>query len=138
MADNERDQDQDIFDEDTNKDGEGFKITDTIKKLFAVGVGAAFMTEESIRGQLKELKLPKDLLNVLLQGAAKSKEELTSRVGKELIGIFSKIDFVSEASRFVENHKFRVSAEIEVLKKDGKSETPEAEVSVRIPKKEAE
>jgi hypothetical protein len=94
------------------------KLTDAIKNIFAIGVGAAFLTEESIRAQLSEMKLPKDMLNSLLQGAAKSKEELTNRVGKELISILSKIDFVEEASKFVENHKFTVKAEIEVSKKE--------------------
>lgn len=98
-------------------------VGDVLKKLLTVGLGAAFMTEESIRNYVSELKLPKEVLNFLLQGAKKSKEELMNRVGTEVIGIISKIDFVKEASRFVENHKFRISAEVEVLKKtDNKNE----------------
>jgi hypothetical protein len=93
-------------------------VTDTIKKIVTAGVSAAFMTEESIRSFVSELKLPKETLNLLLQSAAKSKEELMNRVSREIIGIISKIDFVNEASRFVEEHKFRVSAEIEVIRKD--------------------
>jgi len=57
-----------------------------------------------------------------LHGAAKSKEELMNRVGREIIGIISKIDFVKEASRFVEEHKFRVTAEIDVVRKDHSKE----------------
>lgn len=98
--------------------GTGGALTDTIKKLVTAGVSAAFMTEESIRGFVSELKLPKETLNLLLQGAAKSKEDLMNRVSREIIGIISKIDFVKEASRFAEDHKFRVSAEIEVIRKD--------------------
>ncbi len=93
-------------------------VTETIKKIVTAGVSAAFMTEESIRSFVSELKLPKETLNLLLQSAAKSKEELMNRVSREIIGIISKIDFVKEASRFVEEHKFRVSAEIEVIRKD--------------------
>jgi hypothetical protein len=93
-------------------------LGDTVKKLFTVGVTAAFMTEESIKAYLAELKLPKELLNVVIQGAQKSKDEVTNRVGKEIAGILQKIDFVKEASKFVENHKFKVTAEIEVIKKD--------------------
>jgi len=96
----------------------GVKVGDTLKKLLTAGVSAAFMTEESIRGFVSELRLPKETLNLLLQGASKSKEELTNRVSKEIINMISKIDFVKEASRFVEEHKFRISAEIEVLRKD--------------------
>jgi hypothetical protein len=96
-------------------------VGDTIKKLVTAGVSAAFMTEESIRAFVSEVKLPKETLNVLLQGASKSKDELMNRVSREVIGIISKIDFVKEASRFVEEHKFKISAEIEVLKKDASS-----------------
>ena len=93
-------------------------IGETIKKLLATGISAAFMTEESVRSFVTEMKLPKETLNLLLQGASKSKEELMNRVGREVIAIISKIDFVKEASRFVEEHKFRINAEIEVIRKD--------------------
>ncbi len=94
------------------------KVSETIKKIITTGLGAAFMTEESIRAYLGELKLPKDALNYILQGASKSKEELLDRVGGEMVKLLSKIDFVSEAAKFVETHKFRVNAEIEVIKKE--------------------
>lgn len=96
----------------------GGAVGEGIKKLFAAGLSAAFLTEESIRSYLQDVKLPKEVLGLFLQGAAKSKEQLMNRVGNEVITIIQKIDFVKEASRFVETHKFRVSAEIEVLKKD--------------------
>jgi hypothetical protein len=92
-------------------------ILDAVKKIFSVGVGAAFLTEESIRSYLADLKLPKDALNFILQSAAKGKEELVSRVSKEIGGLLSHVDFVKEVSRFAENHKFKVSAEIEVIPK---------------------
>jgi hypothetical protein len=91
---------------------------ETLKKIFATGVSAAFMTEESIRKLVGDLHLPKESLNLLLQGAARSKEELMNRVSREVISIISKIDFVKEASRFMEEHKFRIVAEVEVLPKN--------------------
>lgn len=93
-------------------------LSDTLRKVVSVGLGAAFMTEEHIRTYLGELKLPKDVLQTLLAGANKSKEDLVNRVSGEMVKILSKIDFVKEASRFVEEHKFRINAEIEVLKKE--------------------
>ncbi len=94
------------------------KVGDALKKLLAAGVSAAFMTEESIRAFVGDMKLPKETLNLLLTGAAKSKEALTTRVGEEISGIIRKIDFVQEVSRFVEDHKFKINAEIEVIKRD--------------------
>ncbi len=110
------DSDNFSFDEEELKK-QGTSIGEIAKKIFAVGIGAAFLTEESIRSALGELKLPKDILVTLVQNAMKTKEVIANQVTKEIINLISKIDFVKEASRFVEEHKFKVSAEIEVLKK---------------------
>lgn len=107
--------------DDSNKNDEAKSSTligETVKKLFTAGVSAAFMTEDAVRAYLAELKLPKEILNVVVQGASKSKDEITNRVSKEIIGIVQKIDFVKEASKFAESHKFIIKAEIDIQKKD--------------------
>ena len=105
-------------DEKDEKDGKKSLIGDAAKKIFTAGVTAAFMTEEGVRSYLAELKLPKEILNLILQGASKSKDEITSRVSKEVVGIVQKIDWVKEASRFAESHKFKITTEIEISKKE--------------------
>lgn len=106
-----------------------YKISEAVKKLITAGLGAAFMTEESVRSYLGDMKLPKDVLNGVLSSANKSKKELLDRVGNEVIRVISKIDFVKEASRFVEEHKFKVSAEIEVVRKKEPKSSSEEKVS---------
>jgi hypothetical protein len=96
-------------------------LGDTLKKVLTTGITAAFMTEEAIRSRVSELKLPKETLNLLLSGASKGRDELMNRVSNEVIRIINKIDFVKEASRFVEEHKFKITAEVEVTKKEGAS-----------------
>jgi hypothetical protein len=96
---------------------DGPKWSELVKRVMSVGLGAAFMTEESVRSALSDLKLPKEVLTTLLQGANRSKEELMNKVGNETVKILSKIDFVKEASRFVEEHKFKITAEIDIVKK---------------------
>ena len=110
---------------DENESGEEYEeknggpILDAVKKLFSVGLGAAFMTEESIRNYLGDLKLPKDAIQFILQSGIKGKEELVQRVGKEIGTLISHIDIVKEASKFAESHKFKITAEIEVIPKEG-------------------
>jgi len=94
------------------------RIADIVRRLMVAGLGAAFMTEEAVRSQLGELKLPKDVLNTILQGASKSKEELVNRIGNETMRLISKIDFVKEVAKFAETHKFKINAEIEIQKKE--------------------
>ncbi|MCB0347604.1 MAG: hypothetical protein KDD37_02150 [Bdellovibrionales bacterium] len=103
--------------DESDEDGRIKLIPEIVKKLLATGVSAAFLTEEGIRAYLQDLKLPKDILGKLIDGANKSKQDLMDRVGNEIVTIIKKIDFVKEASRFVEEHKFKVSAEIEVVRK---------------------
>ena len=131
--------DRDHDDESVQEDFErgGISVGDTLKKLLTAGVSAAFMTEESVRSFVSEMKLPKETLHLLLQGASKSKEELMNRVGHEVIKIVSRIDFVKEATRFMEEHKIKVSAEIEFSKKDphkksGEKSSDESEIQTRI------
>jgi hypothetical protein len=100
--------------EEKDKSGLG----EALKKVFSVGVSAAFMTEEGIRKYLQDLKLPKEILEALLSGANRSKEEITNRVAKEINGIISKIDWIDELSKFAETHKFKIKAEIEIEKKE--------------------
>lgn len=102
------------------------KVFDFVKKVVTAGLGAAFMTEESVRSYLSDIKLPKDVVAGLVQGANKSKEELMARVGDEAVKVINKIDFVKEASRFVEEHKFRVTAEIDVVRKVPRSESSDS------------
>lgn len=119
MADENQKKDKDA--KDPQGDLKGL-LGDTVKKVFTAGVSAAFMTEESLRTYVSELKLPKEALNLLLQGANKSKDEITQRVTKEIVGIIQKIDFVKEASKFAETHKFKITAEIDIIKKDPSGE----------------
>lgn len=112
---------KDAIDESKIEDGKSL-LSDALKKVFTVGVSAAFLTEESIRGYLGEMKLPKEVLQVLLQSASKSKDEITQRMSKELVAMIQKIDLVKEFSKFAETHKFKISAEVEILKKDNPKE----------------
>lgn len=104
-------------DENSKKEDKS-ALSETLKKVFTAGVSAAFMTEESIRSYVGDLKLPKEVLNVLLTSAAKSKDEITQKVTKEIMGVVGKIDFVKEFSKFAETHKFKITAEIDIIKKD--------------------
>src|SRR6202453_229416 len=96
------------FGED-NDDENMPKWGEIIKRVMSVGLGAAFMTEESIRNTLGDIKLPKEVLTTILQGASRSKEDFLNKIGNETIKLISNIDFVKEASRFVEAHKFHIS-----------------------------
>lgn len=78
-------------------------ITDTIKKIITAGSPA---------------DISKELLTTVVGQALKAKDDITLKATNEMIAIIRKIDFIKEFSKFAENHKFKISAEIEILKKD--------------------
>lgn len=120
---------------DFDDDESSPKWAEMIKRVMSVGLGAAFMTEESIRNALGDIKLPKEVVGTILQSANRSKEEFLNKIGNETIKLISKIDFVKEASRFVEEHKFHIVADIEVVRKDptaAKGDGLQLKTSVKI------
>lgn len=79
------------------------KITDAIKKILTAG---------------SPTDISKELLTTVVGQVLKTKDDITLKATNEMIALIQKIDFVKEFSKFAENHKFKVTAEIEIIKKD--------------------
>lgn len=112
-----------------SKEAKDPKITDAIKKIFTAGVSGALLSEDLLKTYLSDLKLPKDLLQIIIQGAQKSKEDLTAKVSRELIQVLNKVDWVEASSKFLETHKVSLKMEIEFSKKNSSSPTSPSRVS---------
>jgi len=98
------------------------KLTDALKKIFAVGVSGALLSEELIKFYLADSKLPKEILQALLQNAQKSKEEITAKVSSEATKLLEKVDWAKVASRFLEEHKVSIKMELDFQKKKRKDQ----------------
>ena len=105
--------------------GSNFLFGDALKKIMTAGMSAAFMTEEHIRNYLSDTKLPKDILQMILSQAAKSKEDLMNRLTKEMSQVLGRVDFAKEIAHFAESHRFKITAEIDVIKKTSHSQAEE-------------
>lgn len=86
-----------------NDDKKDQKLTDTIKKIITAG---------------GPTEISKELLTTAVSQVLKTKDDITLKATNEMITLIRKIDFVKEFSKFAENHKFKVTAEIEVIKKE--------------------
>ena len=85
----------------------------------------ASSTTEKLGEALKKIlssgsptEISKEIIATVMGQALKAKEDITLKVSNEMIALIQKIDFVNEFSKFSENYKFKVSAEIEIIKKD--------------------
>ena len=100
--------------------GDQPRLAEALKRILTTGVASAFMSEEGLKSALGDLKIPKEMLSAVLHSAGKTKDDIAGKVSQELINILRKIDFVHELSRFAEEHTFKISAEIDVVKKKKK------------------
>lgn len=100
--------------EDNKKDS---AISDVIKKVVSIGIGAAFMTEESVKGVLADLPLPKDIINGLTQNAKTAKEEFANSIREELSKQMSKVDPTRLIEDLVEKYDIEVEAKFKFKKK---------------------
>lgn len=93
------------------------QISEAMKKIVLTGVGTIFLTEETVRSYLGELKLPKEMWAGFIENAAKTKTEFLSSFAKEAATVLSRVDIAAEAKKFLEGHKMKISVEIDFKKK---------------------
>jgi hypothetical protein len=69
------------------------KAAEVMKKVLTVGVGALFLTEESLRALISEFKLPKELIAAVLDSANKTKADFFKTLSSEMMShVADKID----------------------------------------------
>ncbi|HBP17717.1 MAG TPA: hypothetical protein DEA08_07985 [Planctomycetes bacterium] len=101
--------------------------SDLTKKILTLGLGAYFLTEDTVRRYVKDAKLPRDIGKTITQNATKGKDELYGFVARELSGFLRQMDLQAELDRFVRSHKIRINAEIEFVPRPGEEGAEEGE-----------
>ncbi|NOT78033.1 MAG: hypothetical protein HOP07_03400 [Bacteriovoracaceae bacterium] len=102
----------------SEKENKSSPIEGIIKKVVSVGIGAAFMTEESVKKILEDLPLPKEILNGLVSNAKGAKEDFTNGIREEIKSYLSKVDATKIASELLEKYDIEVEAKFRFKKKD--------------------
>lgn len=100
------------------------KATDLIKKVVGVGVGAIFLTEESLRGLVSELKIPKEILGSILESATKTRTEFLSKLSSDVLDrVMARVDAQALMSEFLSKHTMNLEVKIKFEPK-GTENTP--------------
>lgn len=99
------------------------KWAEMMRGLAMSGLATYFMTEDAVKGYLKEMKLPKELASALLEGASKKKDDFYGLMVKEFGKVLSKIDVSQEVSKFLENHRISVEAKFSFEPKSDRKES---------------
>ncbi len=93
---------------DTKEGRERTWWSETVKEVTLTGLATFFMTEESVRNYLKEKKLPKELVGLVLDSITKKKDDFYGLMANEFGRVISKIDITKEVSKFMETHDLTI------------------------------
>lgn len=103
-------------------------MTDLARKILLTGVGAIFMTEETVRKSLSELKLPTDAVGSLVDTVKKQKNEVLELIAVELGNFFAKVKVHEELQKALKGMQIHLDAKISF---DKAGETHKAKVTVK-------
>jgi len=90
----------------------GGTLSEMARKIFLTGLGAVFMTEESIRNALGEMKLPKEAMGYVFDQAKKQKDDLIGAVAGEVSKFFSKINVHEEIQKALSALQVHIDARL--------------------------
>lgn len=110
-------------DDHSQEEREG--IGDIIKRIVSVGVGSAFMTDESVKNLLHDLPLPKDIVNGLLQNARQAKADFLETLREEIKSQVGRVDPSKLVDDLVERYDIEVNAKVRFKRKE--NTTPPSE-----------
>jgi hypothetical protein len=100
------------------------KAAEMVRKVLTVGVGAAFLTEESLRGLMSEFKLPKELLGGILESANKTKNEFFQNLSRDVINrVTERLDPSALVQEMLEHNEIELHVRVS-FKPKGKKPRP--------------
>lgn len=86
----------------------------TWRKILTTGVGAALMTENSIRNALFDIQLPRQAKNYLTKQAMKGKEEMVRVLTDEIKRFLTRINLHEELKKAVSGLSIDIQASIKI------------------------
>jgi hypothetical protein len=101
------------------------KIAEWVKKTLLTSAGAMFLTEESIRNALMDLKMPKAVINMALSQAEKTKQDISAVLAKEIRLFLEKIKIDDLIEKALRNQTIEIKASIKFKGKKAAKKTTE-------------
>ncbi|PIK15554.1 hypothetical protein [Halobacteriovorax sp. JY17] len=101
----------------SSKNEKDSPLGDVIKKVVSIGVGAAFMTEDTVKNLLGDLPLPKDIISGLVQNAKSAKEDFSNSVREEISQHLNKVDPKKVIAEVLDGYDIEVNAKFSFKKK---------------------
>lgn len=110
-------------------------LPEFFKRAFLSGADALLTSEDGIRSFFGEMKLPKDAIQYLSNQMAKSKEDLSKILSKELREFLQSTDLVAVFKRVLSSISLEINTKVRFID-ESDSLRPKTETNVRIKKVE--
>ncbi len=94
-------------------------LGDLAKRALTTGIGAVFMSEETLRSQLSEMKLPKEAMGYVVSQADKTKKELVEVIARETRAFLSRLEVEAMIGRMLTGTTIEINTRIKILPKEG-------------------
>lgn len=94
-------------------------LGDLAKRALTTGIGAVFMSEETLRSQLSEMKLPKEAMGYVVSQADKTKRELVEVIARETRAFFARLEVEDMIGRALTGTTIEITTRVRILPKEG-------------------
>jgi polyhydroxyalkanoate synthesis regulator phasin len=106
-------------------------LPETIRKALITGLGALFMTEESLRNLVTEMRLPKEAVHYLVKQADQARGQLFDVVSKEIRQFLESVNLAQELQKILSSVVLEVKTEIRLVPSDDGLVKPQVSTSVQ-------
>jgi hypothetical protein len=94
------------------------KSAEMMRKVLTVGVGAVFLTEESLRAMVSEWKLPKEVISAILESSKKTKNEFLQTLSQDVFSkVVDKVDPVALLQEFITRNEIEFHIKVGIKPK---------------------
>lgn len=121
-----------LDDDDDVKPGPAGAMADLVRRALLAGVGAVFMTEEGLRKNLVDLKLPKEAFSYLAGQADRTRREVSRVLRNEIRRFLNSDAFKQEIANVMSGLTLEVKAEIRLKPTPKGPVRPEVDADVRV------
>ena len=98
------------------------KASDFLKKVLTAGVGAVFLTEESVKALVSEFKLPKEIVVSLIESANRTRREFLQNMSEDVMNrIITKVNVQELLEEFLRKNEVDLHVRIRFKPRKGRS-----------------
>lgn len=110
-------------------------VPEIVRRAFLTGLGAVFLTEDSVRRAVTDLSLPKDAVDAVIDRLGHSKDQVVETLGRELRAFLDRVDVGAEVQKLLTSLTFEIKTEVRFVPSHDRVK-PKVDTKFRIKRSE--